>query len=162
MRREDMQGRTQAKGALLLLLTALIWGAAFTAQSKGMQSVQAFTFNAVRMTMGAAVLAPFILVRGKKADCGAACRKEDIGQKGALAGGAAWCGILCGEQHSAARIFIHAVGQDSVHHGAVHILCADIQPFYKKAHEKRTFFRICSEKNRLCLIPIIAKCKRLQ
>ncbi|MBQ8119726.1 MAG: DMT family transporter [Ruminococcus sp.] len=62
-----MQGKTQLKGALILLLTALIWGVAFTAQSKGMQSVQAFTFNGIRMLMGAAVLTPLILVRDRLA-----------------------------------------------------------------------------------------------
>ena len=60
-----MQGKTQLKGALLLLLTALIWGIAFTAQSKGMESVEAFTFNGIRMTMGAIILLPCILVRDK-------------------------------------------------------------------------------------------------
>lgn len=89
-----MQGRTQAKGALLLLLTALIWGASFTAQSKGMQSVQAFTFNAVRMTMGAAVLAPFILVRGRlsaKKLTAAQLAEKKISDRKAL-----WQGALLG------------------------------------------------------------------
>lgn len=62
-----MQGKTQLKGAILLLLTALVWGVSFTAQSKGMQSVQAFTFNGIRMTMGAVVLTPVILIRDRLA-----------------------------------------------------------------------------------------------
>lgn len=49
----------------MLLLTALIWGAAFTAQSKGMESVEAFTFNGIRMTLGAAVLFPCIIINDR-------------------------------------------------------------------------------------------------
>lgn len=60
-----MQGKTQFKGAAMLLVTAMIWGSAFVAQSKGMQSVEAFTFNAVRMLMGAVVLFPCILVKDR-------------------------------------------------------------------------------------------------
>ena len=57
--------KTQLKGAVMLLLTALIWGMAFTAQSKGMESMGAFTFNAIRMLMGGAVLLPCILIRDR-------------------------------------------------------------------------------------------------
>ncbi len=59
-------GGTQAKGVLMLLLTALIWGVAFVSQSVGMEDVGAFTFNGIRTMMGAAVLLPFILVRDRK------------------------------------------------------------------------------------------------
>lgn len=55
--------KTQFKGVVLLLLTALIWGASFVAQSVGMEKIQAFTFNGIRTLMGAVVLLPFILVR---------------------------------------------------------------------------------------------------
>lgn len=49
--------------SLLLLLTATIWGLAFVAQSVGMQYVGPFTFNAVRFILGAATLAPLLIVR---------------------------------------------------------------------------------------------------
>lgn len=58
-----MQQKTQLKGVIILLLTALIWGSSFVAQSVGMESVEAFTFNGIRTLLGAAVLIPFILVR---------------------------------------------------------------------------------------------------
>lgn len=45
---------------LMLLLTAMIWGAAFVAQSEGGDRVGAFTFNAVRMVIGGLVLLPCI------------------------------------------------------------------------------------------------------
>ena len=42
----------QIKNNLLLLLTALIWGCAFVAQSVGMDYVGPFTFNSVRCMVG--------------------------------------------------------------------------------------------------------------
>lgn len=58
--------KTQFKGVLMLLLTALIWGASFVAQSVGLDAVGSFTFNGIRTLMGVAVLAPFILIRDKR------------------------------------------------------------------------------------------------
>ena len=39
-------------GSGLLVLTALIWGIAFVAQSEGMNYVGGFTFNACRFLIG--------------------------------------------------------------------------------------------------------------
>ena len=55
--------KTQFKGVAMLLLTAFIWGSSFVAQSVGMNSVDAFTFNGVRTLMGSAVLLPVILIK---------------------------------------------------------------------------------------------------
>lgn len=44
----------------LLLLASAIWGFAFVAQRVGAESVDAFTFNAVRFAMGAAALVPVV------------------------------------------------------------------------------------------------------
>ena len=55
--------KTTPKGIILLTLTALIWGSSFVAQSVGMQSIQAFTFNGIRTLLGALVLLPFVIVR---------------------------------------------------------------------------------------------------
>ncbi len=49
-------------GSLLLLLTAVIWGAAFVAQSEAMDSVGALSFNCVRFLIGAASLVPVMLI----------------------------------------------------------------------------------------------------
>lgn len=62
----QVKRKTQFKGVLILMLTALIWGSSFVAQSKGMESVDAFTFNGIRTLLGAAVLLPVILLRGRK------------------------------------------------------------------------------------------------
>ena len=62
---EAVKQKTQWKGVVMLMLTALIWGSSFVAQSVGMESVEAFTFNGIRTLMGAVVLLPFILIRDK-------------------------------------------------------------------------------------------------
>ena len=53
--------KTQIRNSLLLLLTAVIWGVAFVAQSVGMDYVGAFTFNCVRSIIGGLVLIPCII-----------------------------------------------------------------------------------------------------
>ncbi|MBQ4369764.1 MAG: DMT family transporter [Oscillospiraceae bacterium] len=55
-------GKTQFKGVVLLLLTALIWGSSFVAQSVGMRKIEAFTYSGIRTLMGAVVLLPFIII----------------------------------------------------------------------------------------------------
>lgn len=53
--------------SLLLVLTALIWGLAFIAQSEGMKYIGPFTFNGLRMIIGGIVLIPFIFIfKGEK------------------------------------------------------------------------------------------------
>ncbi len=51
--------------SLLLILTALIWGVAFVAQSKGGDAVGPYTFNTVRSFIGGLSLIPVILVLDK-------------------------------------------------------------------------------------------------
>ena len=51
----------ELKGNLILLLTALIWGCAFVAQSVSMDYIGPFTFQCIRSLMGAAVLVPVFL-----------------------------------------------------------------------------------------------------
>ena len=50
--------KTQLKYSLLLVLTALIWGTAFVAQSQATGDVGPFTFNAARMLVGCAARLP--------------------------------------------------------------------------------------------------------
>lgn len=49
----------------MLLLTALIWGSAFVAQTVGMDFIGPFTFNAVRTIIGGTVLIPYILITNR-------------------------------------------------------------------------------------------------
>jgi drug/metabolite transporter (DMT)-like permease len=51
------------KSDLLLLLAALIWGFAFTAQRVGMEYMGPFLFNGIRFGLGAIVLGAFISIR---------------------------------------------------------------------------------------------------
>ena len=53
-------------GSLLLFVTALIWGFAFTAQSKGMESVGPCTFNGLRSFLAAFALLPLLIINRKK------------------------------------------------------------------------------------------------
>ena len=60
--------RTTPKGIILLLITAIIWGSSFVAQSIGMQSIDAFTFTGIRTTLGMLFLLPFTLIINKGFD----------------------------------------------------------------------------------------------
>lgn len=44
------------KGSIMLLITSIIWGTAFVAQSEGMNYVEPFTYNAMRTLLGGVVL----------------------------------------------------------------------------------------------------------
>ena len=76
------------RGSLLLLLGAVIWGAAFAAQRAGMDHVQPFTFSGVRMTLAGLVMIPAAKIFGKRRN-----RAQDTpaGRKEQRAGG-----LLCG------------------------------------------------------------------
>lgn len=58
--------KTSLKYSLLLLLTAIIWGAAFVAQSAGMDYLGPFTFNGTRSFIGVIVLFVTALLMDKK------------------------------------------------------------------------------------------------
>lgn len=55
----------QLRGSMLLLLTAIIWGVAFVAQSVGMDYVGPFTFTCVRSVIGGVILLPCIALLNK-------------------------------------------------------------------------------------------------
>ena len=80
------------KNAIMLLLTAFIWGTAFVAQSVGMDYLGPFTFNGVRSLIGGVALLPCIwLLRmlNKKEDE----QKVQREKKNLIQGGIA-CGLL--------------------------------------------------------------------
>lgn len=76
------------KNNVLLVLTALIWGCAFVAQSVGMDYVGPFTFNMARFLIGAIVLLPVIWFMDRQRKTGA---EKGAGQKTLIIGG-----ICCG------------------------------------------------------------------
>lgn len=57
-----MKTKTSFKGIFLLLLTSLIWGTSFVAQSDGAEKIDAFTFQGVRTVMGGISLLPFVAI----------------------------------------------------------------------------------------------------
>ena len=60
--------RTRPAGIILLLITAIIWGSSFVAQSIGMKSIDAFTFTGIRTVLGMLFLLPFTLIINKGFD----------------------------------------------------------------------------------------------
>jgi len=81
--------KTKLKGNLLLLLTAMIWGISFIAQSKGVETIPPATFNGVRCILGALVLLPVIFLRNKTGKS-TPCDKKDL-----LTGGVICGAFLC-------------------------------------------------------------------
>lgn len=77
------------KNNILLVLTALIWGCAFVAQSVGMDYVGPFTFNMARFLIGAIVLLPVIWFMDRQRKTSA---EKGAGQKTLIIGGIC-CGI---------------------------------------------------------------------
>ena len=97
------QTKTQWKGVVMLMLTALIWGSSFVAQSVGMESVEAFTFNGIRTLMGAVVLLPFVLIRDRVQ--GKSMTEEQIKQRKAMDKKTVRCGLILGVVFCAACNF---------------------------------------------------------
>lgn len=87
----------QMKNNIMLLLTALIWGCAFVAQSVGMEYVGPFTFNCARCILGSVVLVPVIFLMDqmkKKGGMSEAQRKEERGDTRTLLTGGICCGVV--------------------------------------------------------------------
>ncbi len=75
---------------MLLILAATIWGTAFVAQSKAMDSIEPFTFNFVRSLIGSLVLLPLIPVMRR------ANRRNEKPGAGARGSELLIGGLLCG------------------------------------------------------------------
>ena len=78
------------KNAVILALTAFIWGTAFVAQSVGMDYLGPFTFNGVRNFIGGCSLIPCIWILGKLESKNAV---EQKGTKKDLIIGGISCGL---------------------------------------------------------------------
>ena len=93
MKREKL---FQLRQSLILLLTAVIWGVAFVAQSVGMEYVGPYTFIAVRFSLGALTLLPVILLQGRYT-AGGGVNGDSQPDTRAKSGPGLWMGgILCG------------------------------------------------------------------
>ena len=93
MKREKL---FQLRQSLILLLTAVIWGVAFVAQSVGMEYVGPYTFIALRFSLGALTLLPVILLQGRYT-AGGGVNGGSQPDTRAKSGPGLWLGgILCG------------------------------------------------------------------
>ena len=81
--------KQQTRGSLMLLLCSMVWGAAFVAQSEGMNYIGPCTMQAIRYFLAGLVLLPVIALRDKK---GISARPAP----GAPARRQFWCGVVCG------------------------------------------------------------------
>lgn len=89
-----MQGHTKIVGNIMLLVTAIIWGLSFVAQSEAMDYMEPLTFQAARSFVGSAVLVPLIFINSRTRKKYHAAQKPDrVGRKKLLFAGAA-CGIV--------------------------------------------------------------------
>lgn len=84
--------KKRVRSNIMLMVTAMIWGAAFVAQSVGMDYIGPFTFNAARFIMGGIMLIPCIFIikkihRNQKEDVGDRALRRKTGIIG---------GICCG------------------------------------------------------------------
>lgn len=83
--------KQKLKGNFLLLLTAVVWGASFIAQSKGVEEISPVAFNGIRSLLGGVVLLPviwFLDFKKKKS-----CKEVQKIDKTLILGGIA-CGVL--------------------------------------------------------------------
>jgi len=85
----------QAIGVLELLLTALIWGTAFVAQSVGMEHIGPYTFNAARFFVGGLVLIPIVLVVKKTDRQEKSAEEKRLYRKNTIIGGICCGVVLC-------------------------------------------------------------------
>lgn len=76
----------QLKYSLLLLLTAMIWGAAFVAQSAGMEHVGPMTFICVRFILGGLVLIPVVAIFDKNKEDRMAWNDKSLIKGGVICG----------------------------------------------------------------------------
>lgn len=83
----------KTKNAILLILTAFIWGTAFVAQSVGMDYLGPFTFNGVRSLIGGAALLPCIWFL-EKLNGKDTTGKDETGKGKDLVLGGIACGVL--------------------------------------------------------------------
>ena len=81
------------RGNLLLLLTALIWGSAFVAQSAGMDYVQPFTYNGIRTVLGGLVLLPVVVLTRRLRP---AAQRPDAAAQKAIDRASVKAGLICG------------------------------------------------------------------
>ena len=82
--------KQNVRNSCLLVLTALIWGTAFVAQTTGGDTIGAFSFNCIRSLIGGIVLIPVIHVLDTKTDK----KPKTAAEKKTLLTGGIACGCV--------------------------------------------------------------------
>lgn len=82
--------KQNVRNSCLLVLTALIWGTAFVAQTTGGDTIGAFSFNCIRSLIGGIVLIPVIHVLDTKTDK----KPKTTAEKKTLLTGGIACGCV--------------------------------------------------------------------
>lgn len=82
--------KKELKGNLMLLLTAMIWGSGFVAQSEGMRYVGPLTMQAARYLLSGLVLLPVIALRDRRGH--SVNRPQNAAERRHLLR----CGLVCG------------------------------------------------------------------
>lgn len=83
----------QMRANLLLLLTAMIWGAAFVAQDVASEGVPPFTFNGLRMSLAALALLPTVWISTRRSGAPSWKQMQTEDRKTLLWGGVG-CGVM--------------------------------------------------------------------
>jgi len=89
-----MRGHTKAVGNIMLLVTAIIWGLSFVAQSEAMDYMEPLTFQAARSFVGSAVLVPLILINRRTRQKHHAAQKPERSARKKLLFAGAVCGVV--------------------------------------------------------------------
>ena len=75
---------TKMTANFLMLITALIWGTTFIAQTTGMDTIGPLSFTAARYAIGMVVMIPLAIWESKKTSLAAECQNQPKLLKGAL------------------------------------------------------------------------------
>lgn len=86
----------QLRQSAILLLTALIWGAAFVAQSVGMDYIGPYTLIAIRFLLGAFTLLPVIVLQNRMIPPGPDGKRKTLDGRAMSGKTLLFGGILCG------------------------------------------------------------------
>ncbi len=98
--------KKQMKANLLLVLTAMIWGTAFVAQDVAADVLAPFTFNALRMAVGAVALMPVVCLMGRRAPQSQWKQLTPANRRTLLLGGAC-CGVMLSAGSAFQQLGIH-------------------------------------------------------
>ena len=98
------------KGSIMLLITSIIWGTAFVAQSEGMNYVEPFTYNAMRTLLGGVVLIP-VMILFRFSDKRNGKEKSSCSLKNTVIGGIC-CGIALFIAIALAGFWLLCIKQD--------------------------------------------------